>query len=293
MNATLFQPAFEVGASAAIAKLSMPISGLRTTVQNGYLYLAPVPVMGTPEEMEAHFDQMQQITMQLGATTLQDWRETFEPQVEAGADRILTFDYAGSTTAEVAAFAGTFKDELANVWDIHMWVNIPPMGAVFGLEKFLGGVVGPEAVPQARQLLQVFPNKSTELDQAFWELSLWIRSTECLSEVVFNALVRDGALDLTAHDATAQFSERFSAFLQEFESASWQEDPSTPLSQLKDYVWLDDAADPFATHEQQADDRERLRPLVTWLDHLRSDHTAASVGTSPPLACSNVRGNDT
>jgi len=163
MNDTLFQPAFEVGASAAIAKLSMPISGLRTTVQNGYLYLAPVPVMGTPEEMEAHFGQMQQITMQLGATTLQDRRETFEPQVEAGADRILTFDYAGSTTAEVAAFAGTFKDELANVWDIHMWVNIPPMGAVFGLEKFLGGVVGPEAVPQARQLLQVFPNKSTQL----------------------------------------------------------------------------------------------------------------------------------
>lgn len=75
---------------------------------------------------------------------------------------------------------------------------------------------------------------------------------------MFNALVRDGALDLTAHDATAQFSERLSAFLQEFGSASWQEDPSTPLSQLKDYVWLEDAADPFAAHEQQADDRERL-----------------------------------
>ena len=38
---------------------------------------------------------------------------------------------------------------------------------------------------------------------------------------------------------------------------------------------------------------KRLRPLVTWLDHLRSDHTATSVGTSPPLACSNVRGNYT
>ncbi len=37
LNSTMFQPAFAIGTSRAIAALSMPIEGLRTSMQNGYL----------------------------------------------------------------------------------------------------------------------------------------------------------------------------------------------------------------------------------------------------------------
>ena len=46
LNATLFQTAFELGASAAISRLSMPIEALRTTVQNGYLYSEATATLG-------------------------------------------------------------------------------------------------------------------------------------------------------------------------------------------------------------------------------------------------------
>ena len=268
LNATLFQTSFEIGASAAISRLSMPIEGLRTTVQHGYIYLAPVPVHGDPQTMEDRFAEMQRLTMELGPTVLRDWRETFEPRVLEAADRILSFDYEGSATREVAAFVQTFRPALTEAWDIHMRVNIPPMNAVFGLEEFLGEVLGEDAIPQARQLLQGFPNKSTELGQAFWALSRWIRATEGLADAILSARVRNAKVELGEHPAAAEFHDRFHAFLDDFGwrsdvfievgHPSWREDPSTPLTQLKDYVRLEDAEDPFAAHERQAEERDRL-----------------------------------
>jgi pyruvate,water dikinase len=268
LNATLFQTSFEIGASAAISQLSMPIAALRTSVQNGYLYLGPVPVFDEPEAMEQRFAEMQRLTMELGPTVLQDWRETFEPRVLELADGILAFDYAGSSTREVAAFVGTFKDALVEVWDVHMRVNIPTMNAVFGLEEFLGHILGEDAVPQARQLLQGFPNKSTEFGRALWSLTRWIRSTDGLADAVLGARVRGGEVELGEHAAAGEFHERFGAFLDEFGWRSdvfaevghptWREDPSTPLTELKDYIRLDDAADPFAAHERQAEERDAL-----------------------------------
>ncbi len=268
LNATMVQPAFAEGASRAIAQLSMPISGLKTVVHNGYLYLSPTPVMGEPSELEARFEEMKRITMELGPTVLQDWRETFEPDVLARIERILSFDYDGSSTSEVAAFVHTFYDEFVDVWDIHMRVNIPPMNAVFGLEELLAEVLGDDAVAQSRLLLQGFENKSVELGRALWELSRWLRSVEGLAEAVASARVRDGEIELSDHASEEEFGERLRAFLEvygwrsdvfvEMGSRSWREDPSTPLTQLKGYLRQDDADDPFAAHARQARDRDGL-----------------------------------
>ena len=152
-NATIFQTAFAEGTSRAIARLSMPIAGLKTAVHNGYLYLGPVPVHDTPEALAQRFAEMQRLTMELGSTVLADWRATFEPDVLARAAAIMTYDYAGHSTAEVAQFVATFYNELVDVWDIHMRVNIPPMNAVFGLEAFLGEVLGDESAHESRLLL--------------------------------------------------------------------------------------------------------------------------------------------
>ena len=268
LNATLFQPAFSVGASRAMDRLSLPISEMRVSVQNGYVYLGGVPVMGEPPVLEARFADMQRITMELAPTVLQDWRETFEPQVLERARHILAFDYEHASAAEIARFAQTFYDELVNVWDIHMRVNIPPMNAVFGLEEMLHATLGEEAVTQSRLLLQGFDNKSIETARAMWDLSRWIRSDAALTEAVLAARVRSGEVVLGDHPQAAEFQTRFRAFLDtygwrsdqffEIGHKSWHEDPSTPLTQLKRYVTADDAHDPFIAHRRQAAERDRL-----------------------------------
>lgn len=268
INATLFSPAFAEGASRAIAQLSMPIEGLGVSVQNGYVYLGPMPVIGTPEELEARFGEMQRLTMELGATVLDDWRKTFEPRVKARIAHIMAFDYDHSSAREIAEFAKSLYNELVDVWDIHMRVNVPPMNAVFGMEEFLHEMLGADAVSESRQLLQGFDNKSIETARALWDLSRWIRATAGLADVVLGARVRGGAIEMADHAQAAEFRARLQAFLDlygwrsdrffEMAHKSWYEDPSTPLTQLKGYLSRDDAQDPFAGHLRQAADRERL-----------------------------------
>jgi pyruvate,water dikinase len=268
LSATLFQRAFSQGASRAISRLSMPIAGIRVSVQNGYVYLGRTPVQGTPEELEARFGEMKRITMELGATILKDWRETFEPQVLQKCDRILNFDYDSASTAETAQFVRSLYDELVDAWDIHMRVNIPAMNGVFGLEDFLTTVVGGDVLSQSRLLLQGFDNKSVEMGRALWSLSRWIRNTAGFADVVLAARVRDGAVELAANDAADEFQQRWRSFLDvygwrsdrfmELGHKSWQEDPSTPLLQLKGYLRLDDEQDPFARHATFAADHERI-----------------------------------
>jgi pyruvate,water dikinase len=268
LNATLFQPAFSAGASRRMDQLSMPISAIRSSIQNGYVYLGMVPLRGEPAELEARFAEMQRITMELAPTVLQDWRETFEPQVLEGAGRILSFDYEHASAAEIARFARTFYDELVTVWDIHMRVNIPPMNAVFGLEEMLHATLGEEAVTQSRLLLQGFDNKSIETARAMWDLSRWIRSDAALTEAVLAARVRGGEVTLGDGPQAAEFQKRFRAFLDtygwrsdqffEIGHKSWHEDPSTPLTILKGYVGRDDSHDPFVAHRRQAAERDRL-----------------------------------
>ncbi|MEX2247915.1 MAG: PEP-utilizing enzyme [Dehalococcoidia bacterium] len=268
LNATLFQPAFAEGASRAFARLSLPIDGLRISVQNGYAYIGPSPVMGEPAELEARFAEGQHITMELGATVLKDWRETFEPQVLERCRRILAFDYEGASAAGIARLVSEIRTDLVDVWDIHMRVNIPPMGGVFGLEELVAGALGEEAVAQSRLLLQGFDNKSIELGHALWDLSRWVRSDDKLKAAVLAARVRAGVVELGDTAQPDEFQKRLRAFLDaygwrsdrffEIGHPSWHEDPSTPLTQLKRYTSMEDAKDPFASHTQQAEDRDRL-----------------------------------
>ena len=268
LNATLFQPAFSEGASRAFARLSLPVDGLRVSVQNGYVYLGPKPVIGEPAELEARFAEGQRITMELAPTVLQDWRETFEPEVLEHCKRILAYDYEGSSATEIAQFVNVLRANLVDVWDIHMRVNIPPMNAVFALEELVAGTLGEEAVAQSRLLLQGFDNKSIEMGRAIWTLSRWIRSDDALKSAVLAARVRGGAVELGEAAQGSAFQERWKAFLDvygwrsdrffEIGHPSWHEDSSTPLTQLKGYVGMDDAQDPFAGHTRQAAQRDRL-----------------------------------
>lgn len=272
LNATLFQPAFVTGTTAAFDKLSMPVTGIRVGVHHGYVYLGNTPVPGTPEEQQARFAEIQRLTIVLGSTVLADWRTKFEPRVLEIAAEVLGFDFAHHSWRETAQHLGRAFAWLAEVWDIHFQVNIPPMNAVFGLEEFLGGVLGEEVLPEVRQLLQGFDNKSVETGQALWTLSRWVRSVDGLTAAVVAASVTDGAVDLTGHPASGEFASRWQAFLDtygwrsdafmEIGHQSWREDPSSALNQLQRFVTMDDDRDPYLAHIRQAAERESLEQAM-------------------------------
>lgn len=267
--ATLFQPAFAEGASRQFAQLSLPVDAIRAAVHNGYVYLSPRPVAGEPEELEARLAEGQRITMEIGPTLVKDWRETFEPEVNKRCDRVLSFDYAAASAQEIARFIVTdLRSDLVDVWDIHMRVNIPAMGGVFGLEELVGATLGEQAVAESRQLLQGFDNKSVEMGRALWALSRWVRSDDGLKAAVLGARVRNGRVELGKVSQDAEFQQRWQAFLDaygwrsdrffEIGHPSWREDPSTPLTQLKGYTAMEDERDPFASHARQAAQRDQL-----------------------------------
>ncbi|MEX2229377.1 MAG: PEP-utilizing enzyme [Dehalococcoidia bacterium] len=267
LDATMVQAAFTEGASRAISRLSMPITGIRAEVFNGYTYLAPLAATGSEDELAQRFAEMQRLTMELGATVLQDWRETFEPRVLALCDEILDFDTSSASLAEHAQHAASCYDRLVTAWDIHMRVNIPPMNAVFGLEEFLGAVLDEEAVAASRQLLQGFDNKTIEMGRALWEFSRWVREDRALAELVERAGTVD---EITAaqHPRASAFAARWQTFLDgygwrcnrfmEIGFPSWREDPTTALQQLRNFVAAPDDDDPYAGHRRQAAERDGL-----------------------------------
>jgi pyruvate,water dikinase len=269
LNATLFQPAFAEGVSRSFARLMLPASGIRVSIQNGYVYLCTPPFSDDPAAMEARMGDMQRVTMEVGPTVLKDWRETFEPQVKERARKVLDFDYEPATAASIAAFIrDDVRTWLVDVWDIHMPVNIPPMNAVFGMEEMLGTVLDEEAVRRSRLLLQGYDNKSVETGRTLWALSRWVRSIDDLAPAVLESRVRGGVIELEEHPQRKEFLSRMQAFLEEYGwrsdsffeigHKSWHEDPSTPLTQLKGYIVQEDSQDPFAGHARHAEQREPL-----------------------------------
>jgi len=267
LTATIVAPGFSVGSSRAVAKLSMPIVGLRNSVLNGYVYLCPVPFMGTPAEMDARFQKMQRLTMELGATVLQDWRETFEPRVIAHCDAVLHYEYDARPLQEVAAYVAGFLDVVTDLWDIHMRVNIPAMNSVFGFEEFLTAVAGRELAERSRLLQQGFDNKSIEMGRAMWDLSRWVREDPSFQSAL-NSAKANGAVQLPAHARSAEFQERWQAFLDvygwrsdrfmELGHPSWREEQGSALTQLQGFVRKPDSEDPFAAHRKHAEQRDRL-----------------------------------
>jgi pyruvate,water dikinase len=158
------------------------------------------------------------------------------------------------------------RDMLTEAWDIHMRVNVPAMNSAFGFEEFLTAVLGEEGASQSRLLLQGFDNKSVETGRVLWEISRWARSNG-FADAILNSRVRDGAVDIGSHPAAGEFQERWKAFLETYGwrsdvfmepgHASWREDPSSALTQLKGFLRKDDSEDPFISHRRQAEERDR------------------------------------
>ncbi|MEX0782666.1 MAG: PEP-utilizing enzyme [Dehalococcoidia bacterium] len=266
LTASIDTDAFSTGASRGLDGLFLPISRLRQMVQNNYVYLTAEPILGTPEEMEARFGQMQGAIGALMPGFLERFYSDYVPRILAHTNRNRDTDYTAMTLPQLCTCVATLPDVATDLWDMHMQVNIPSMVAAFGFSEFLASIFGPEIERTAHLMLQGFPNKSVETGHLIWELAQEVRRDGALANAVRETPAGEFRARLSESDAGRAFLLRWEEFLSgygwrsggfELSTASWIEDWSVPLSQLRAYV-ASDAEDPLEAQRRQAVERDRL-----------------------------------
>ncbi len=261
-------PAFSIGASRGIEPLSMPIIGLKTMVQNSYVYIASVPFEGTPEEMEARLETMKGTIMGIMQTLLPRFWDEYVPRIVALADGMRYGDYSELSVTELAGRVHGLLDIYTELWDIHMQVNIPPMAAVFGLEEFITATLGEEAAAKSHLMLQGFANKSIETGQRLWEIAKEVRTNPALAKAIKGS---HSEASFTSAIETVpgggDFLESWRAFLAEYgwrtggfevSEPSWIEVWTVPVNQLNAFVSAENPESPLQAQARQAAERDRM-----------------------------------
>lgn len=266
LTGAIHATAFSTGTTRAIKTLSMPVIALHQAVQNHYIYLAAEPFVGTPEEFEARFGEMQAILGGLMPGFLERFYSEYVPRIVAYSDRNRDTNWDAMSLQELCAAVLALHDAAVELWDIHMQINVPAMLAAFGFSEFLAGILGEDIERTGHLMLQGFPNKSIETGHAFWQLAQDARSDAALVDTLRTAPAEELRDRLSSFAAGRDFLTRWEAFLKEygwrsggfeFADVSWFEDWSGPLTQLRSYLGSD-SEDPLESQRRQAVERDRL-----------------------------------
>lgn len=234
---------------------------------NTYYYQAVIPVMASPEELQAMGERSQQ---KLGAVMgrLSDyWATECLPEIKQHLAHWESFDLSAATTPSLLEH---LKDALARhdrLWEIHFRVAFPFLLAMSLFDEIYRDLFGNESAFDAYRLLQGFENKTIETGRVLWELSrkaltmpdVRLIVEERSADEVIPALERssDGRAflaDLRAYlDEYGQRGDKFG----DLSYPSWIEDPTPVIKNLKDFIAQPDR-DLVSEMAAQAAERERL-----------------------------------
>jgi rifampicin phosphotransferase len=264
LTATFEAPAMAEGSTTAFQAMAMPMN-FQVCQINGYLYNSmeffeatdtfPPPWWGA---VEAEF------TKRVPVLT-QTWEQEYLPEVQAANSRLRDTDYAALDTAALLDFIDETRRERARIWDVHMQVVMPIMGAAsrFGevYEQLLGK--GDGATPYL--LLQGYENKSVESGKALWQLSRRALAEPSVVKLLADTPVSE--LPDALRKSAPAFWDDMQRYLQEYgwrsdafelADSAWIEDPSVPLAALQDMLDAPDDADPARKEQTCREERERL-----------------------------------
>lgn len=266
LTATYEGPAFTEGATRGFHALAMPINW-HTFIVNGYWYgsmelLEPAESFPPPWWPRVE----QEFTRRLPGL-LQTWEEEYLPEVQAAIQRLRDFDYEGASADDLLAFIDETYRERVRMYDIHMQVVMPVMGAAGRFtevyEQFLGKPDGNDPY----LMLQGFENLSVESGKALWRLSRGALAEPAVARLFDGTPVEDLPEALKGSATGSAFWEEFQDFLEQygwrsdaFELAdpAWVEDPAIPLRTLREYLKAPEDNDPALQERLSREERERL-----------------------------------
>jgi phosphohistidine swiveling domain-containing protein len=194
------------------------------------------------------------------------WEDEWLPAMLPGLERARRLNFASlSDAALLSTLDDLYRDSIER-WTVHgqfLFVFV----AASRFVDFYAEAFQPSDPTEPYQVLQGFPNTTTEAGHRLWRLSRMIRESPRLAELFLasDAAALPAALE-RSDDGRAflqAFAEYLDAFgwrndLVELADPTWREDARVPLHTLKGYVGLDDSADPGRAFQQAVARREEL-----------------------------------
>ncbi len=234
------------------------------TFQHGRAYQAIVPlVQGEPSLEEAQ--AIQQHMMHLVGGLAPRWHNELLPEIQQLLDRWAAFDLAAATDQQVFEHFDVSWAMATRAAHIHFLIALPMLLSMGVYDDVYNDLFGHQGLLTSAKLMQGLHNKSTESDQALWDLSRKARALPAVRTV----LEERAAVDVLSalHESTEgrSFLAELHAFLQEYGQrsnrwdiidASWIEDPTPVIKTLKDDVGQE-AGSPRERQDALAQEREK------------------------------------
>jgi pyruvate,water dikinase len=249
MGATMDMPAFGRGLNKAAQTLCMPMASVVFKHIRGYVYSCFEPYSTDPAKMAERMGQMQAKMMEHVPGLLDRWRTEYEPEVRSINHETLTGDYAKLGDRDLSALLERLVEKREREGELHFLAVFPAMGGAVAFEEVYAQLLGAPKGSEHLQLLQGFPNKSTETDAGLWRLAMEARKRPRVVELI-------RTVDPTAaHDALAESDDgrAFRGAVEEFltsygwrsneldvGSPTWKEEPAPVYRLIRQYAARDD-----------------------------------------------------
>lgn len=260
LSATMDMPAFGRGMQKASQALAMPFKNVAFKHVNGYPYMSFEPYSYDPTEMEGRLNEMKGSMMQHIPGLLERWRNEYEPEVRSINDETLNADYSKLGDRDIVELLEKIVAKREREGELHFLAVFPAMGAVMAFEEVYTNLIGAPRAGEHLQLLQGFPNKSTEAGDGLWELAQEARKRPGVLDTLqkVNPTQAHEALKETEEGrafrgAVDEYNAKYGWRASELDIAelTWKEQPAPVYSLVREYAARDDY-----------DPREEFRSLV-------------------------------
>jgi phosphohistidine swiveling domain-containing protein len=208
-------------------------------------YETVVPAISDLTELPARMQQGLQNLTETIARLQELWEGVWLPEVEAHLAAWEAFPLAEGSLPELLAH---FEDTLARhnrVWRIHFLQTFPVYLAMSTFDDLYHDLFDGEQALESYRLTQGFPNRTTALGRAFWQLSRQVLDVPAVAEIVAGSPPERVLPALKQTPAGQEFLAAFRTFLaahgQRGEKlgvsfTSWIEDPTPAILLLQDYL---------------------------------------------------------
>ncbi len=249
LAATMDVPAFVSGMKKASEALCMPFREPQFKVIRGYVYTSFQPWSPDPAEMEKRMEDMRAKMMEHIPGLVNRWNTVYEPEVRVINDKTYTTDWKQLGDRDLSAYLDSLWDLREREGEIHFLAVFPAGGGVAFFEETYTELFGTPKGGEHYQLLQGFPNKSTETAIALTQLAREARKRPQVLK-----MLRSAPLD-SVHDGivSAEGGSAFRGAVQEFLDSygwraaeldiaepTWAEQPAPVYNLIKEYAARED-----------------------------------------------------
>ncbi|HEY8838178.1 MAG TPA: PEP-utilizing enzyme [Dehalococcoidia bacterium] len=227
--------AYGTGMTRGLRASGLPVKERRVRSINTFSYAAVVPdrelLADTPARMQA-------IVAERGPGMYQRWLDEYFPEVDAANSKLLSFDYAAATDAELVDFIVETARLLERVWEIH-FLLLPGFMISMPFKQLCVDRLGLSGL-EAFEMMQGAHNLSVESGSRLWQLAH--NAPSSVREVI------TGQAAATAHQLLQETEEgrAFLTALDEYlqvygwrkghfdvNGPAWAEDPTLALDQVR------------------------------------------------------------